>query len=282
MSQPQPFEYTNYRTFLRELFAFHKATKKFFSHRYIARRAGFSSPNFLKLVIDHKRNLTHESIAKLCRGFALSASEADFFENLVYFNQAESDIEKSRYLEKLSCSKALQKINPIHAAQFRYYQDSATIPIRELINVEGFKNDPKWISENLRLKTKVNQVNECLETLQLLELIKKDDQECLQQVSGSLNTENEVSSLAIREYHKEMMVLAAESIEAVDRTEREISSVCISVSKETMQHVKKRIQDFRQEILTLVNKVPKTAAVYQLNFQFFPLSKWIDPGVEEK
>jgi hypothetical protein len=44
------------------MFRYAKEQDRFFSHRFFARKAGFSSPNFLKLVMSSQRNLTHESI----------------------------------------------------------------------------------------------------------------------------------------------------------------------------------------------------------------------------
>ena len=44
-----------------------KATKPQFSYRYFSRVAGFSSPNFLKLVAEGQRNLSPKSIAKFAK-----------------------------------------------------------------------------------------------------------------------------------------------------------------------------------------------------------------------
>ncbi len=51
------FTYTDYRAFLHDAYTHAKATNPAFSYRYFAKKAGFSSPNFLKLVIDGVYNL---------------------------------------------------------------------------------------------------------------------------------------------------------------------------------------------------------------------------------
>ena len=54
---PSVYEYLDYRQFLRDHFAASKKAKPQYSFRYFSRRAGLSSSNFLKLVMDGKRNL---------------------------------------------------------------------------------------------------------------------------------------------------------------------------------------------------------------------------------
>ena len=82
MAKPVVFDYLDYRAFISELFVFQKKHVPGFSHRYFARKAGFAAPNFLKLVMDGKRNLTPASLAKVARGFGLNKREREYFERL--------------------------------------------------------------------------------------------------------------------------------------------------------------------------------------------------------
>ena len=54
-SPPNVFEYTDYRAFLQDLYTERKA--RGLSHRWLAERAGLSSPSFLKAVMDGQKNL---------------------------------------------------------------------------------------------------------------------------------------------------------------------------------------------------------------------------------
>jgi hypothetical protein len=53
--RPSIFQYSDYRAFLRDHFAYMKATNASYSFRTFSRLAGFNSPNFLQLVYDGKR-----------------------------------------------------------------------------------------------------------------------------------------------------------------------------------------------------------------------------------
>ena len=95
------FEYMNYRDFLRDYYEEKKREHSFYSFRLFSQKAGFKSPNFLKLVIDGNRNLSKESVYKFVKALGLNKKESDYFENLVFFNQSESLEEKNAYLARL-------------------------------------------------------------------------------------------------------------------------------------------------------------------------------------
>ncbi len=88
------FQYLNYRIFLKDYYTELKAEKKHFSYRYFSRRANINSPNFLKVVIEGKRNLSSKTIDKFAKAIGFNKSEAVFFRHLVLFNQAKTSSER--------------------------------------------------------------------------------------------------------------------------------------------------------------------------------------------
>ena len=102
MKYPVIFDYLDYRAFLRDMFKYRKQQAKHFSYRFFARKSGFKSPNFLKLVTDGDRNLSYESITKVAKGFSLKKQEQEYFEYLVLMNQAGTHDEKNRYYIKMA------------------------------------------------------------------------------------------------------------------------------------------------------------------------------------
>src|SRR3954469_6473209 len=113
--KPKVFEYSNYRSFLRDLYEFEKAAHRKFSFRYFSKQAGFSSPNFLKLVIEGKRNLSIESIARFAKALKLNKEEATFFRALVLFNQASTTEERGMWVQEILKSRLYRKLHPLNA-----------------------------------------------------------------------------------------------------------------------------------------------------------------------
>jgi uncharacterized protein (TIGR02147 family) len=68
-----------------------------------------------------------------------------------------------------------------------------------------------------------------------------------------------------------MMKRAAESIDRFPRDKREISSLTFGVSEAAARKIKDKIQKFRKELVEVISDDNPATAVYQMNFQLFPL-----------
>lgn len=274
VKRPSIFEYDDYRKFLRDIYEFYKATTQYFSYRYFAQRAGFRSPNFLKLVISGQRNLSEASCAKFVEALKLTKAEGEFFEHLVGFNQADSIEKKQTYAQRLVHSKAYSRVHPLSEAQLKYYTNWYYIPIREMLVEGGSSLSPQEMAQRFLPPLTRTQVDEALVNLEKLGLIEKSEDGSYAQTNRYVRTENEVFSPFVATYHKQMMHKASEAIERVPRSEREISSVCVSMSRDKASRIKKLIQEFRHKLLTLCEEGDSgEPEIYQINFQFFPLTQ---------
>lgn len=269
--QPSVFEYEDYRSFLKDLYSYYKSKKTSFSYRYFSQRAGFSSPNFLKLVIEGQRNLSSDSIDRFAQALKLSRLETEFFNYLVHFNQASNEKEKSRWAKLLLRSRGFQKIHPMRQAEFSYYANWYYIAIREMIALKTFKEDPQWIAGRFSPALTVAQVEEAFSHLEQLQMIERGSDGHFVQTRKSVSTGNEVHNSFVKQYHRDMIQKGAESIDTVARELREVSSVCIPISCEKRDEIKQLIQQFRREIMALAESDDSPESIYQLNIQWFPL-----------
>lgn len=267
------FEYDNYRSFLKDLYASLKKEKSAFSFRFFSKQAGFRSPNFLKLVMDGKRNLSADGVGKFAKALKLNKEETNFFRNLVMLNQAGTVEEKKYCAEQLIRHRFYKKVYPLRQAQYDYYSNWYFIPVRELVGTVGFREDPAWIAHRLVPPITASEAEKALKELEQLGLIKRDETGKLIQTDGFISTGDEVASTSVAQFHKEMMQKGAESIDRFPNTEREISSVTIGLSEENSRQVKELIQRFRRELLAIAGQDQKATGVYQVNFQLFPLTK---------
>ncbi|MBI4410961.1 MAG: TIGR02147 family protein [Deltaproteobacteria bacterium] len=276
IKKPHLFEYDNYRSFLKDLYASLKEEKGPFSFRFFSKQAGFRSPNFLKLVMDGKRNISPDGIDKFARALKLNKEETTFFRNLVLLNQSATVEEKKFYAEQLIRHRFYKKVNPLSQAQYDYYANWYFIPVRELVGIDGFREDSAWIAHQLIPPITASEAEKALKELEQLELIKRDETGRLVQTDGLISTGDEVASTSVAQFHKEMMQKGAESIDRFPAPEREISSVTIGLSSVNSRQVKELIQRFRRELLAIASQDQKSTGVYQANFQLFPLTKKTD------
>ena len=267
------FEYLDYREFLRDFYQQRKATEYGFSYRAFSRRAGLRSTNYLKLVMEGERNLTPEMAHQFARGCGLEARAADYFCELVAFNQSASAAERNRCHQRLSRFKQYRSIHQLDAAQAAYHSHWYTPAIRELAARADFEEDPKWIARTLKPRISAEEAERALGTLVSLGLLARDEQGRLRQAEPLVTTGAGPLGHHIVNYHRAMLERAADALDSVPRDEREISSLTLCVSQDVLLDLKERIREFRRELLQVAELGGDPERVVQVNFQLFPLSE---------
>ncbi len=268
------FKYLDFRRYLKDYYREQKQKKgSRFSFRTFSRMAGLSSPNFLQLVMEGKRNLGPDGIHAFAKALRLNKEETSYFENLVHFNQASTDEERNEWYRRLSTSKKYREIKEIEKDYFVYFSHWYYAAIRELVLLPDFKEDPDWIARKLSPPITVREAKVALELLQKLGFLKREKSGRLAQAERNITTPREVQSLAIANFHRQMMKQAAESIERTLPDKRDISALTLALSEEKFKEAKRRIQEFRRELNVLLSEDGKAETVYQINFQIFNLSE---------
>jgi uncharacterized protein (TIGR02147 family) len=266
------FQYLDYRAFLRDAYADLKARQEGFSYRAFSKRAGMSSPNFLKLVIDGKRNLTASSVERFAEALALSARESAFFRELVGFEQAATAAQKNEHYERIGRFRKHRAVRRLERDTFAYLSHWYYPAIRELVSCPSFREDPEWIAAQLRPAVPPSRVREAIDTLLEVGVLERDADGKLVQGEPLLSTGPEVRSLAIGNFHRQMMERAADSIELIDREQREISGLTVALSRERFEMFKRKIHALRAELLELSADETEPTRIVQFNFQAFPLA----------
>lgn len=267
------YEYLDYREFLRDFYADRKANEYGFSHRAFSKRAGLRSTNYLKLVMDGERNITPEMAQQFAQGCGLEERAADFFCELVAFNQSQNAPERNRCYERLARYKQYRSIHKLDAAQAAYHSNWYLPAIRELAARPDFDDDPKWIAQTLMPRIAVAEAQAALDTLCQLGLLVRDREGRLRQADSLVTTGSGPLGHHIVNYHRTMLERAAAAMDDVPRDEREISAITLCVSHEVLLDLKERIREFRRELLQLAELGGTPEQVVQLNFQLFPLSE---------
>jgi uncharacterized protein (TIGR02147 family) len=273
METPSVHAYLDYRSYLKDLFAYKKEQDPAYSYRCFSMRAGFASPNFLKLVMDGKRNLTNESIAKIAKGFGLKKQDREYFESLVYMNQASSHEERNHYYCKMMSLKANTPVRRLEKACYEYFSTWFYPAVREIVTFGGRDLSAREVAALLNPPISVKEAEKALKVLLDLGLIRKDADGRWEQCDRALSTGAQTHMLNVANFHREMIRLAGESIERYAAPERDISSLTLSIPHERKAQIIKRIVAFRRELLDFACEDDRTDQVVQVNFQLFPLTR---------
>lgn len=265
------FRYRDYREFLRAFYAHKKQGG--LSYRGFARAAGLGAPNYLKLVIEGKRNLSSDMAQRFATACRLNAEATEYFKILVSFNQAKRDDERNQLHERLTTFARFRSSQRLDLAQKEYHGSWYIPAIRELVACPGFREDTAWIASTLMPPITERQAAQALDVLQQLGLLERDESGRLVQVSRAVSTGPQPSGLYLRNYHAQMMDRAVQAMHDIAPDERYVSALTLSASPATVREVKRRVMEFRAELVALCDADPEPAQIIQLNLQLFPLSR---------
>lgn len=270
------FQYSDYRCFLKDKFSSLKEKNPRFSYRAFNRQAGIASSGFLKLVIEGQRNLGEEGIQKISKGFNLNEEEFEYFNWLVRFNQAESHQEKDRYFRKLMRVKPYAQAKSLQVAQYNLLSKWYYVAILELVRLDGSElKDLGWIQQNIKPTVGRRLIHNAIKELQKLGLLEEDSRGEWKRNDQILKTPDEVKSLSLVNFHKEMSQLAARAVAEDPSYKREFSALTIAVSEEGFDRIKKELQKFLKKLHGIIEQEEKSPRerVCQVNLQLFQLSQ---------
>lgn len=267
-------EYLNYRQFLKDFYQAKKKENASYSYRVFANKAEFGAPSHFKMVLDGTRNLTLKTIPKFQKALGLKKKqEAQFFELLVHYNQAPNPDEKIRYFNEIMELRRKKGLSLLEKHQFNLLSHWHYVAIYVLIDLHDFRDDYEWITKRLRKKVTHHQIDQAIESLKALSLIERDEFKGWRQTSGALTTDEDILHLSVRQYHKDMLALALDSLKEDPAAVKEFNGVTLPIRKDKLPILKDKIRTFRKEINELASNMDELDQVYQLNIQLFPLTE---------
>jgi uncharacterized protein (TIGR02147 family) len=283
---PSIFEYTDYRKYLSDWFSEKKNQKKAFSYSMFALKAGFNDRGFFHNVIHGKRDLTKESLVKVSRAIGHSKTEADYFENLVFFNKSRDLKDRSYFYERLSSVKSVEK-SVVKALQMRrdqyeFYSTWRHSAIRSLIDMYPVNDDYTWLAKNVYPPVTPRQAKKSVELLEKLGMIEKQKDKTYRLSSKNITTGSEVVSLAVHNFHKEAADLVKNALDNLPGNKRNTTGLTLGISEKTYRTICEELSAFRSKIVGIVEDDHEADRTYQLNFHLFPITRTDIERKEEK
>lgn len=267
------FEYQNFRLYLKDYYNDQKKSKKFFSYRYFSKKAGINASAFLYYVIQDKRNLTKSSVLKISTAIGHAREEADYFENLVFFNQATTIQEKTSFYGKIVELRKPVLVAEIGADRFDYYRKWYHSVVREVVTFFDFAGDFKALGDFLIPRISSAQAAESIGLLEKLGFIEKDDNGLYHQTDTLIGVKPAAGqAFIVEKFQTEMLALAIQSYDRFQKKERMTASTTFSISQETFDLFVLKTREFRRELMEIARIDSNPDRVYQFTFNLFPLS----------
>ena len=263
-------EYKDYRAYMQDYYDYRKSHGAF-SWREFCKLAGFSSPNFLKLVCTGQSSLSKIKIAPVAKAMGLVGYESEYFRQLVLFGNAETDSTKKEALVEMDRIAREHKVRVIDSDAFQYYESWKYPVVRELAPMMPGAR-PRDIAEECKEYVSAEEVRDILAFLVKAGFLKKDGDKVYTQTEKAVIGSKEALPIAIRAMHKEMGNMAVRAVDRYNANERYFTGMTVGVNEATYSRIVNEIDICSKKIAAIANESDNLNQVYGLNFQLFPFT----------
>jgi uncharacterized protein (TIGR02147 family) len=265
------FDYTDFRKFLQDRYAELKADNPSFTYRHIANHVGFSSPGFLTQICQAKSNLPERMIPDLSKVLGLRRIESRYFALMVCFNQARSHNEKKKYFERMLVFKK-GRVKTVDPDEYLFYDKWYYSAIRALLSYYHFDGDFKKLSKLIQPSITPLEAQKAISVLVKLGFVAKNSDNAYTLTQKHITTGLDTDAVVINNFVINTLEIAKDAFYRFQKEQRSFSSLTLSISKAGYSAIKNRTDQFRKELVEIVENDTGIDRVYQVNIQLFPLS----------
>lgn len=179
--------------------------------------------------------------------------------------------EKAKFLSDFSKGNPTPSVHytQLSVDQFNLISEWYHLAIVSLVEIQDFKNDPKWISKRLGISfRKARSAFKRLERLGLIAI--RDGKVTL--THARYATSDESLNLSLQRSHAKNLELVKYSLERDDLEKRDFSAMTLAIDPKKLKDAKERIRLFLDEMSLLLETDPKSE-VYKLCVQLIPLTR---------
>ena len=278
---PDLSNYMDFRQYLNDFYEFRREQTKHqlrpYNYQTFSAAADIKSPNYLKMIIEGKRNLSEDMIGKFARAMGMNKEQGEEFKRLVLFNQALDPADRNVYLKKLTEHRFQTQLKngQIDKKTWDKIPNWVTWVIYAMIDQDGVKFDAKSLRDLLRAKASEDEIQQALDNLIANGEVIQDADGMLKKARPLMESADEIPVALIRKLQMQLMYLGLESLYQDSAVEREFGTLTLSLTHAEFEDLKFKLRHMRKSLhkdTAIQRMTTKGDRVYQLNIQLFPVT----------
>jgi len=265
-------QHSSYRDYLKTVLEQRSVKNPKYSLRAMAKSLGVS-PATLSGVLNGKKNFSIEKANTVCKALGLKGKQAEVFLLFVQLESTSNEDLKNATFKKLKSLGATDKSTDLSLEHFRIISDWYHYAILSFTEISGFKFSKEAIPKVARAlgitKIELESAIERLIKLEMLQVEKGIYKSTYENVCAEAMTPN----LALRNYHKQLLQKAIQSLETQTPKEKYIGSETIAIDSSKLKEFSEITEEYFNKVLLLAKESNKKDQVYHLGVQFFRLTE---------
>ena len=264
------WEAKGYREYLAAWLDREKAVRPSLTLSVLGRRLALD-PSLLGKILQGERHLATSRIQPVCDLVGLSGERAEYFRHMVLFAKSKTAREAQACFERM---QELRRIAPVELddAQETYWDRWIQVALRSLLACGNFRDEWGTLGDLLHPPQPAQAVRAAMATLRRLGLAAKDDDGFWRPLEPFVRDRQGSQTRALRNFHRQSLLLALDAMETLPVQRRDISSVVLAVDEPVYAELVGMVSDLRSRALTRSAKVLRPDRVVQLGLQLVPLA----------
>lgn len=264
------FDAASVNDFLRRELDRRLGTNPRYSMRAFARHLGMS-PGELSEVLREKRPISARACQKVAR--ALDLSPAEFKHLLVLATTTGQSGGRENEPAPLKSAMVNSQIHRLNEDRFRLVSDWWCLAILNLLDLDEIKWTATEIAE--RFGISLLQAQSAMDRLERLSLVRRQPGDRAVPTNDFVEHLSEVSSEAIRRYHRSLLEKAIAALDTQERDQRDVTGIGFAIDRRELKAIAHEISEFQDQLIAKYGRKRrgrKFDSVYQFETALFRLS----------
>lgn len=268
--KPDPFRFQCYREYLTQWIKYAKITQGE-DLRAFAGRIGVSAEAMVR-VLRNWKPMDVDVFDGILSKLDLSARERQFLLSLHAVSDAESPALRMIAFRKLYKFSEFREANPYEYEAWRYLSHWYYVAIREMAVHEDF--DPRVDAIRARLVKKVPpaEIKKALDFLEQSGFLRVHKGGKVEPLDKEIQCSGGIYRIALGRFHRQMLDIASEAIDAVPSNERVLLGKTIKIPASRYEQVRRILEDALKQVSGIC-EVKEHGEVYHVEMFAVPLTR---------
>lgn len=269
MGQMKPiFDYLDYREYLKDAYEERKAQFPAYSYRVMADSFGLYPSNIFR-ILHGQSHLPARCQSRALEELGLTGRAADYFQLLIAHARERSASARKELLVKAMALRDVSR-RDLQERELEYFQHWWIASVRALLEITRGRAVGHELASCLVPPVEESQVLQALELLKDLGLVKRASSGRLHPAEAHLTAGGEAKAAAVRNFQRQILALASEALERVPMSERDVSTLTLSIDESAFREIRDLLRECRRSIQKRVEQATTPDRVMQLAIAFFP------------
>lgn len=270
MKKFTPFDFLDYRDYLRGFFEKRKEEAPWYSYKIFGDGVGLDQSQVFR-ILQKQLHISKKALPRFVSYLKLSMTEAAYFEKLVALGHSRKEAETRALFSEVLALRG-SKSKTLAGDEFELYSQWHHTVIRALLGIAHIKDDYEALGKMVTPPISAAQAKKSVELLHRLGFTKRKSDGFWELTDASLTTGASYSSMFVRAYQAESMKLAVQSLDLHAKELRDISVVNMAVDESAFRDCQEILRAAREEMRARIEKVEDPDRVMRLAIAFFPVA----------